>query len=303
MSRWFSFFKKGFQRTSNKLASVWSGKRIDQDTLDEIEETLFAADFGVETTEAIVEAIDEAYRKNKDLQQKEGADIGKSILLERLDGSEGKLGENANKPEVICVVGVNGSGKTTSAAKLAKMLKDQGNSVLVAACDTFRAAANQQLQIWCERLDVPLIASHQGADAAAVAYDAYEAAKKRDADYLILDTAGRLHTKSNLMEELAKIERVIKKHDSSAPHHKWIVVDGSIGTNSIQQAKVFNEVFPLTGVIVTKLDGTSKGGAIVAIYQELGLPVYFVGLGEKPEDLREFDVEDYTDAIFGINGS
>lgn len=301
MSRFFSFFKRGFSRTSNKVASVLGAKRLSAETLDELEETLYTADFGLETTEAIIKAIQNAYSKDKELRQQESAGIGQTVLLNQLDGAEGRLDTLEKKPEVICLVGVNGSGKTTTAAKLGKHLKDAGHSVLIAACDTFRVAANEQLKTWCERLDLPLVSSHQGADAAAVAYDAYTAAQKRGIDYLILDTAGRLHTKGNLMEELGKIHRVLKKHDVDAPHHSWLVVDGSIGTNSIQQAKQFNEVFPLTGLVVTKLDGTSKGGAIVAIFREMSLPVYFVGLGEKPEDLKPFSKEDYAAAIFSLS--
>lgn len=301
MSRFFSFFKKGFSRTSDKVASVLGVKKLDDATLEELEETLYAADFGIETTEAIVESIQIAYRKNSEMRQREGAEIGKAVLMERLENSEGRLSNPTHQPEVIALIGVNGSGKTTTTAKLGKMLKDQGHSVLVAACDTFRVAANEQLKTWCERLNLPLITSHQGADAAAVAYDAYAAAKSREVNYLLLDTAGRLHTKGNLMEELAKIQRVLKKQNVDAPHHSWLVIDGSIGTNSIQQAKQFHQVFPLTGLVVTKLDGTSKGGAIVAIYQELGIPVYFVGLGEKPEDLKPFDREDYASAVFGLS--
>jgi len=295
MSRFFNFFKKGFSRTSDKVASVLGRKKLDEATIEALEETLYAADFGIETTETIIQSIQAAYRKNRDMQQREGAEIGKGVLIESLENSEGRLQAPRHRPEVI------GSGKTTTAAKLGKMLKDQGHSVLVAACDTFRVAANEQLKSWCERLQLPIITSHQGADAAAVAFDAYAAAKSRDVDYLILDTAGRLHTKSNLMDELAKIQRVLKKQDESAPHHSWLVIDGSIGTNSIQQAKQFNQSFPLSGLVVTKLDGTSKGGAIVAIYHELGIPVFFVGLGEKPEDLKPFDREDYASAVFGLS--
>jgi fused signal recognition particle receptor len=300
MSRFFNYFKEGFARTSNKIASVFGNKKLDAATIDELEGMLYAADFGLETTETIIENIQLAYRRNRDMQQREGAEIGKAVIMERMDGAEGRLPTPDRKPEVICLVGVNGSGKTTTAAKLGKWLQDQGHTVLVAACDTFRVAANEQLKTWCERLGLPLITSHQGADAAAVAYDAWNAARSRGVDYLLLDTAGRLHTKSNLMDELAKIRRVLHKHDTSAPHHSWLVVDGSIGTNSIQQARQFNQYFPLSGLVITKLDGTSKGGALVAIYRELGLPVYFVGLGERPEDLKPFDREDYAGAVFGL---
>lgn len=301
MSRFFKFFQQGFSRTSDRVASVLGVKKLDESTIEELEGTLYAADFGIETTESIIESMQAAYRKNRELQQHQGAEIGKHVLMQSLEGSEGRLKKPESLPVVISLVGVNGSGKTTTAAKLGKMLKDQGHGVLIAACDTFRVAANEQLKTWCDRLDLPLITSHQGADAAAVAYDAYAAAKSRGLDYLILDTAGRLHTKGNLMEELSKIRRVLQKHDASAPQQSWLVVDGSIGTNSIEQARQFNQVFPLNGLIVTKLDGTSKGGAIVAIFRELALPVFFVGLGEKPEDLKPFDREDYASAVFGLS--
>ena len=171
---------------------------------------------------------------------------------------------------------------------------------MVGACDTFRAAANEQIKEWCTRLDVPLIASHHGADAAAVAYDAYAAAKARGSKVLLLDTAGRLHNKVNLMKELQKIRRVLQKHDDLAPQHAWLVLDGSIGSNSIDQARVFHQEFGLTGLIITKLDGTSRGGALVGIYRELKLPIFYVGLGEKPEDLQRFSAETYANAIFGV---
>jgi fused signal recognition particle receptor len=201
---------------------------------------------------------------------------------------------------VIALIGVNGSGKTTTAAKLAHLFQEDGLKTIVGACDTFRAAANEQIKTWCERLGVDLVASQHGADAAAVAFDAYAAARSRGADILLLDTAGRLHNKANLMNELQKIRRVLQKHDDLAPHHAWLVVDGSLGSNSIEQARVFHEAFGLTGIIVTKLDGTSRGGALVGIYRELGLPIYFVGLGEQPEDLQPFSIHHYTHALFGL---
>jgi len=174
--------------------------------------------------------------------------------------------------------------------------------VTLAACDTFRAAAVEQLKSWAARLELELVSSHTGADAAAVAFDGWQAAKSRGRDYLIIDTAGRLHTKSNLMEELAKIRRVLQKQDPTAPQHRWLVVDGSLGSNSIEQAKVFHQHFGLTGLIVTKLDGTSRGGALVGIYRQLKIPIYFLGLGEQPEDLQPFGVDNYVKAVFGIEG-
>lgn len=307
MKAFFSKFKEGLKRSTptfykafGKVGGLFAGKQIDASTLDELEEALYTADFGVETTEEILEAITAAYRKEKDLQGQEAARIGTEILERNLEGSEGSLETLDRKPTVITLIGVNGSGKTTTAAKLAHRFKEDGLQTLVGACDTFRAAANEQIRTWCERLGVDLVASQHGADAAAVAFDAYEAAKSRGADVLLLDTAGRLHNKSNLMKELEKIRRVLQKHDDLAPHHSWLVVDGSLGSNSIEQARVFHESFGLTGIIVTKLDGTSRGGALVGIYRELKLPIFFVGLGEQPEDLQPFSIHHYTHALFGL---
>ncbi|MEX0323490.1 MAG: signal recognition particle-docking protein FtsY [Puniceicoccaceae bacterium] len=307
MKSFFSKFKEGLKRSTptfykafGKVGGLFAGKRIDATTLDELEEALYTADFGVETTEEILEAITTAYSKEKELQGQEAARIGTEILERNLDGSEGRFTPLENKPTVITLIGVNGSGKTTTAAKLAYRFKEDGLNTLVGACDTFRAAANEQIRTWCERLGVDLVASQHGADAAAVAFDAYEAAKSRGADVLLLDTAGRLHNKSNLMKELEKIRRVLRKHDDLAPHHAWLVVDGSLGSNSIEQARVFHESFGLTGIIVTKLDGTSRGGALVGIYRELKLPIFFVGLGEQPEDLQPFSIHHYTHALFGL---
>jgi fused signal recognition particle receptor len=284
-----------------KTRGLFGGRKIDASSLETLEEALYGADFGVQTTEEILEEIKAAYRKDKDLQGRQAAEIGAAVLQRVLAGSEGKLEPAAAAPTVICLIGVNGSGKTTTAAKLGWDLKEDGQSVVLAACDTFRAAAVEQLKSWATRLDLEIVAAHTGADSAAVAFDAWQAAKARGRQYLIVDTAGRLHTKSNLMEELAKIRRVLQKHDPAAPHHRWLVVDGSLGTNSIEQAKVFHQSFGLTGLIVTKLDGTSRGGAIVGIWRELKLPIYFLGLGEKPEDLQPFSAENYAKAVFGLD--
>ena len=300
----FEKFKAGFRKhtpTFHKAAvGIFGGKRLSQDDIDELEEALYGADFGVETSEEILEEIQRAFKKDKELKGQEALSIAKTVLQRRLEGGAGTFDPSAGSdgPRVVCLIGVNGSGKTTTTAKLAKLYTDAGKSVVMGACDTFRAAANEQLQTWAERLDIPMIASHHGADAAAVAYDAYASASKRNADVLLLDTAGRLHTKSNLMEELTKIKRVLRKQNESLPHESWLVIDGSLGTNSIDQARAFHESFGLTGLIITKLDGTSRGGAIVGIYRELGLPIFFVGLGEKPEDLMAFDIESYSEAIF-----
>ena len=301
----FKKFKDGLAKTvaaiSEKTRGLFGGRKIDASSLETLEEALYGADFGVQTTEEILEEIKAAYRKDKDLQGRQAAEIGAAVLQRVLAGSEGKLEPAAAAPTVICLIGVNGSGKTTTAAKLGWDLKEDGQSVVLAACDTFRAAAVERLKSWATRLDLEIVAAHTGADSAAVAFDAWQAAKARGRQYLIVDTAGRLHTKSNLMEELAKIRRVLQKHDPAAPHHRWLVVDGSLGTNSIEQAKVFHQSFGLTGLIVTKLDGTSRGGAIVGIWRELKLPIYFLGLGEKPEDLQPFSAENYAKAVFGLD--
>jgi fused signal recognition particle receptor len=305
-------FRDGLTKTArgitDKTRALFAGRAIDAASLEALEEALYTADFGVATTTEILEEIKRAHREERDLRGQEAAAIGAAVLRRVLAGSEGRLeggsrhpGGSAN-PEVICLIGVNGSGKTTTAAKLAWLLKQDGAAVTLAACDTFRAAAIEQLRIWTQRLDLELIAGQRGADAAAVAFDAWQAAKARGRDWLVIDTAGRQHTRSNLMEELAKIRRVLQKNDPAAPRHAWLVIDGSLGANSIEQAKVFHRDFGLTGIVVTKLDGTSRGGAIVGIWRELKLPIFFVGLGEQAEDLQPFSIEHYVRAVFGLEG-
>jgi fused signal recognition particle receptor len=320
----FKKFKDGFAKTvsaiAEKTAAIFGQKPIDASSLETLEEALYTADFGVETTEEILAEIKVAYKKDKSLRGQDAAAIGAAVLKRVLAGAEGVLdgrdGPPGRPPElgapsgrtlpsnpiVIAMIGVNGSGKTTTAAKLAWKLKEDGKSVILAACDTFRAAAVEQLKTWAMRLNLEIVASHTGADSAAVAFDAWQAAKSRGRDYLIVDTAGRLHTKGNLMEELAKIRRVLQKNDPTAPQHRWLVVDGSLGSNSIEQARVFHQSFGLTGLVVTKLDGTSRGGALVGIYRQLKLPIYFLGLGEKAEDLQPFSIDNYVKAVFGIEG-
>jgi len=301
----FKKFKEGLTKTVSAIAAkthgLFGGRKIEPASLDELEEALYTADFGVETTTEILAEIKAAYKKDQTLQGRQAAVIGATVLQRVLAGSEGRLEPVATKPSVICMIGVNGSGKTTTTAKLAYKFKQDGQTVLMAACDTFRAAAVEQLKSWATRLELEIVASHSGADAAAVAFDAWQAAKARGKDWLIVDTAGRLHTKGNLMEELAKIRRVLQKHDPAAPQHRWLVVDGSLGANSIEQARVFHQSFGLTGLIVTKLDGTSRGGAIVGIYRQLKIPIYFIGLGEQPEDLQPFSAENYAKAVFGLD--
>jgi fused signal recognition particle receptor len=300
----FKKFKDGLTKTVAAIAAkthgLFGGRKIDAASLEELEEALYTADFGVETTTEILDEIKTAYRKDPELKGQQAAAIGATVLRRVLAGAEGRLEPAAAKPTVIAMIGVNGSGKTTTTAKLAHRLKGEGQTVIVAACDTFRAAAVEQLKSWAERLKIEIVASHTGADSAAVAFDAWQAAKARGHDWLIVDTAGRLHTKGNLMEELAKIRRVLQKNDATAPQHRWLVVDGSLGANSIEQAKVFHQSFGLTGLVLTKLDGTSRGGAIVGIWRQLRIPIYFIGLGEQPDDLQPFSADNYARAVFGL---
>ena len=301
----FKKFKEGLSKSAKSFAEKTGGifrrAKLDASSIEELEEALYAADFGYETTEEILEETKVAYRKNKELRGKDVAAIGSAVLRRVLEGSEGVIEFKDDRPTVICLIGVNGSGKTTTTAKLGSQCKAEGRQVLVAACDTFRAAATEQLREWSNRLDLDMVSGERGSDAAAVAYDSWQAAKSRGKDTLIVDTAGRLHTKNHLMDELAKIRRVLQKHDETAPHYSLLVVDGSLGSNSIDQARVFHEKFGLDGLIVTKLDGTSRGGSLVGIYRELKLPIYFLGLGEKAEDLQAYQVENYVEAVFGVS--
>lgn len=302
----FRRFREGLRKTTrgigNAVGGAFGRKRLDEAAIEMIEEALYGADFGVDTAEEVIEAIRMEYRRNKELRGREAAEIGSRVLQGILAGAEGRFEPKGEKPLAVALVGVNGSGKTTTAAKLAWRYKQAGSSVLVGACDTFRAAANEQLQVWSERLGIEVVGSHQGADPAAVAFDSFAAARKRSVDLLFLDTAGRLHTKGNLMEELKKVRRVLGKQREGAPEERWLVLDGSHGSNAIQQARMFHEAFDLTGMIVTKLDGTSRGGALVGIYRETGLPVHYIGLGEQPDDLQPFSAKDYCEAVFADEG-
>ena len=279
-----------------------SGKHtISEDDLWALEEAFYSCDFGPETTEEILSQIKQVYRNN-DFRGDNVREIARSVLVRVLEGAEGRLDDClVNKPEVICLIGVNGSGKTTTSAKLAHRFTENHKRVMLGACDTFRAAATEQLSTWATRLNIDMVSGHHGADAAAVAFDAYSSAQAKVCDYLLLDTAGRLHVKEHLMEELAKLKRVLQKKDSLCPHHAWLVMDGSTGTNGLEQAKIFHQKFGLTGLIVTKLDGTSKGGALVSIYRELKIPVFFLGLGEQPDDLQPFSVSSYIDSLLPEN--
>jgi fused signal recognition particle receptor len=298
----FSKFKSGFKRGADALQGainkVVGREQLDENDLLDLEEAFFQSDFGVDTTEEIIANIREVHRSEKTFRGEDANGLAREILKRILHGSEGVLSDKPeSKPEVICLIGVNGSGKTTTAAKLGYLFKETGSTSLLAACDTFRAAATEQLLSWANKLDLQTVSGHHGSDSAAVAFDAYSACESRSYDRLIIDTAGRLHVKDNLMEELTKLKRVLKKKNSSAPHHSWLVIDGSTGTNVIEQAKVFHEKFGLTGLVVTKLDGSSKGGALVAIYRTMKLPIYFVGLGEGKDDLQPFSIDFYLDSI------
>ncbi|HYQ91193.1 MAG TPA: signal recognition particle-docking protein FtsY, partial [Candidatus Competibacteraceae bacterium] len=281
------------------LATLFLGKKaIDEDVLEELETRLLQADVGVDATAAIIQQLTERVSR----KQLTDVDALLHALCEAMLAILGPCSQPlridpAHQPYVILMVGVNGVGKTTTIGKLAKRLQQEGRSVMLAAGDTFRAAAVEQLQVWGERNQIPVIAQHSGADAASVIYDAIQAARARGIEVLIADTAGRLHTKSNLMEELKKIKRVIGKIDPTAPHEMLLVVDAGTGQNALNQALQFHQAVGLTGIALTKLDGTAKGGIIFAIAKRLGLPIRFIGVGEAIEDLRDFDAEEFVTAL------
>jgi fused signal recognition particle receptor len=305
MLSWFAKLTQGLSKTTRKLARVlghWVGVRVlSPEDLEALEQALYEADFGVATTEAIMVAIQKAYRQDPQLQGQAAMALGAQVLEGLLQGAGAHIEWSATQaPLVIALLGVNGAGKTTTAAKLAYHYKAKGHTVLMGACDTFRPAANEQILSWAQRYEIPHVSSQMGADPSAVAYDTLQAAKSRGTHLVLLDTAGRLHNKTHLMEELKKMRRVLQKQDPAAPHHTWLVIDGSLGSNSIEQARVFHQASPLTGLVITKLDGTSKGGALVAIYQELKIPIYFVGMGEGVEDLQPFNPRAYSRALFGL---
>jgi fused signal recognition particle receptor len=299
-----SRLKKGLKRTGSSFADgmgtfLLGKKEIDDDVMDELEAALLVADVGVEATMQIVDHLSEGI-KRKELT--DGDAVFKALeaeLVKLLKPSDQPLVIDAGKsPYVILVVGVNGVGKTTTIGKLARRYKAEGKSVMLAAGDTFRAAAVEQLQVWGERNDVPVVAQPTGSDSASVLFDALQAAKARGADVLIADTAGRLHNKDNLMEELKKVVRVMGKLDVSAPHETLLVLDAGTGQNALSQASTFQSVVDVTGVALTKLDGTAKGGVIFAICKQTGLPVRYIGVGEGVEDLRPFSAEEFVSALF-----
>ncbi|BAS68129.1 MAG: signal recognition particle-docking protein FtsY [Gammaproteobacteria bacterium] len=311
----FNFFKKNttdkekatslkdkLEKSRRKLGSglfnlLLGKKNIDDDLLEELEMLLITADIGIDTTDKVLESV----RKNASRKTLKNSDELYEFLkgeLAKLLIEDNQLNTDQQDTFVILVVGVNGAGKTTTIGKLAKSFQNQGKSVMLAAGDTFRAAAVEQLKVWGQRNDIPVVAQDTGADAASVIFDAYQSAQAKKIDILIADTAGRLHTQDNLMQELEKIKRVISKQNEDAPHEVMLVVDGGAGQNALNQAKAFNKSVILSGISVTKLDGTAKGGIVFAISNELQLPIRYIGVGEGIDDLKPFVAKDFVDALF-----
>jgi fused signal recognition particle receptor len=299
---WFGRLRQGLSRSSTKLSEgitgIFTKRKLDQATLDELEELLIQADLGVGTAAKLVGAFGKT---------RFGQEIAPEEVKSALAGEIAKILEPVaqpltptEKPSVVLVVGVNGSGKTTTIGKLAQLYREDGKKVMLAAGDTFRAAAVEQLQIWGERVGAPVVAKGAGADPAGLAYEALEGARAEGIDILLIDTAGRLHTKSNLMEELRKVIRVLRKLDASAPHHCLLVLDATTGQNALAQVETFKQMVDVTGLVVTKLDGTAKGGVLVAIADKFKLPVHAIGIGEKAGDLRPFSAEAFARGLMGL---
>ena len=301
---WLKRLRSGLARSSDKLtggiAGIFTGRRLDDEALEELEEVLISADLGVSTAGKLSASLAKtSFDRDvsaEDVRRTLSGEIAKILepVAEPLDV------DDSHTPHVILVVGVNGSGKTTTIGKLAKAYTDAGGSVMLAAGDTFRAAAIEQLQIWGERVDAPVIARDSGADAAGLAFDALKQAQEEKRELLLIDTAGRLHNKEGLMAELQKISRVIKKIDPSAPHEVLLVLDATTGQNAIQQVATFKEMVDVTGLVLTKLDGSARGGVLVALAEKFGLPVYAIGIGEGVEDLRPFDAQDFADSLLDV---
>jgi fused signal recognition particle receptor len=298
----FDKFKAGLQKTHSKLAHeikriVTRSPRLDTSSLEELEAALIAADLGMSMTSQIIESVRKAYETQGGTAH-DVFTVAEREVEKSLSSNHTALARAPENITVVSIIGVNGTGKTTTAAKLANFVQSRGERALLAACDTFRAAAIEQLKLWGQRLKIEVIAGAYGADPAAVAHDAVAAAQSRKAHYLFVDTAGRLHTKHNLMQELQKLHRVMGKQLHGAPHEVLLVLDATTGMNALNQAREFNKAVPLSGLIVTKLDGTSKGGMVVAIQKELSLPIKFVGLGEQADDLQPFDAKQFATALF-----
>lgn len=297
----FDKLKEGLFKTKNAIVGkidnlIKKFTKVDEELFEELEELLISADIGVNTTEEILEELRDTVKENR-IKDPEEVKSELLSILKRLIGEHEPL-NISTKPSVILVIGVNGVGKTTSIGKIAAELKSEKKKVVVAAADTFRAAAAEQLTIWCDRAGVDIIKQGAGADPASVVYDAINAAKSRSADVLIIDTAGRLHNKKNLMDELAKIDRVISRELPDAAKETLLVLDATTGQNAVHQAKEFKEASKITGLVLTKLDGTAKGGIVISIRKELGIPVKFIGVGEKIDDMKHFDAKEFASALF-----
>ncbi len=302
-SGFFSRLKSGLAKTRNSLASgidnvVHGQAKVEPEHLDELEEALILADVGISTANFILEALKTEVAEGRVRNKDDVLENLKQLMVNILNENQGNAQRSAEKPHIVLVIGVNGSGKTTTIGKLAQKWKNEGKNVLLGAGDTFRAAAIEQILIWAERVGVPCIHQKSGADPSAVAFDAVQAAIAREMDVALIDTAGRLQTNTNLMEELKKIKRVIGKVLPGAPHETLLVLDATIGQNSVSQAKLFHEAIEIDGLIMTKLDGTSKGGVLLNIARELKLPVRYIGIGEKVDDLQDFDPKTFVDALF-----
>jgi len=301
--KFFTRLKRGLSRTKGNIGSgfknLFRGKHIDDDLFEELEEQLLIADLGVATTTRIIDNLTQQASR-KQLKDAEALyDILKKDMAELLHNVDQPLViDTNNKPHVILMVGVNGVGKTTTIGKMAKKFQSEGKSVMLAAGDTFRAAAVEQLEVWGERNNIPVVAQHTGADSASVLFDAMQSATAKDVDVLIADTAGRLQNKAHLMEELKKVVRVMKKHDATAPHEIMLTIDAGTGQNALSQAELFKEAVGLTGITLTKLDGTAKGGVIFAVADKFEIPIRFIGIGEGIDDLRTFNSEEFIEALF-----
>lgn len=295
----FSRLKEGLKNTKKsfgeKLKYAFTGNELDQDFYDELEFVLLSSDIGASTTSDIIESLQKKVKETKTKTTQACKELLKQILVEILSEAQA---EELDFPCVIMVVGVNGVGKTTTIGKLAQKFDKLGKKVVLVAGDTFRAAAGEQLEVWANRAKVKIVGSSQGADPASVVFDGIASAKARGADVLIIDTAGRLHNKVNLMEELKKINRIVEKNYAEAEYHKLIVIDATTGQNALNQVEMFNEAVELTDIAITKLDGTSKGGFLLPLAKEYGLPIRYVGVGETAEDLLDFDAKEFVDGIF-----
>ncbi len=297
---WFSRLKQSLSKTTGKIEHLFTRKRLDEESLAELEDYLILADLGHVLVGGFIDELRSSYF-NKDVSAEEIKQVLHKHILASLQPAEKKLEiSSEHRPFVVMLCGVNGSGKTTSCAKLGQIWKEQGYSQLWVAADTFRAAAQEQLQIWADRLDIPIITAEHTKDAAALAYQGIERAKNENIDIVVIDTAGRLQNKAHLMEELSKIERVVKKQDPHAPHASILVLDANVGQNALSQVELFKQAVGISGLIITKLDGTAKGGAIISVTRQHKLPIYAIGIGESKEDLQPFNAEEFTKALLDL---